>query len=343
MFQKNKLSIIMPVYNAQAWIAESIDSVLAQTYTDWELLCVDDGSPDNSAELVRAYAEKDPRIFLLQKENGGVSSARNYGIDHARGEYVAFLDADDLALPTMYETLITQLEKENADCSFCAFTRFFTSGKRLTTKETSFEFLAREPRDVKYFFYSTPAKVEGDVLTTADLHGACWRSIFRAEQLKKHHIRFTEGIRFSEDQVFVVEYLQHCSKLCYTEQPLLLYRAQTKKWVHHNLYESNMLLLKQQRKLLAENDFYSERQKKKLAAYLKYSTYMMILNEDLMFLEDAAARISGYGKEFSRLLTLRGLIEKMKIGFSVKKIVLFLMLKLRLYRLVQKRFPNKRY
>ncbi len=343
MSENKELSIIMPIYNAEQWICETIDSVLAQTYTNWELLCVNDGSPDKSAEIVREYSEKDPRIILLDKPNGGVSSARNFGIEHAKGDYIAFLDADDIALPEMYQTLISLLEGKSNDCSFCAFTRFFLSGKKLTTHETSFEALMAEPHDIKYFFYSTPSRTEGDTLITADIHGSCWRSVFKASIIRENNIRFTQNIRLSEDQVFVIEYLQHCERIGYTEKPLLLYRAQTKKWVHHNLYESNMLLLDRQLKLLWENDFYSAKQKRGIAAYLKYSIYMAVINEDLMFKSDAARIIASYEKKFKGLLTLRGLVEKMKLGFDAKKAILFILLKLHLYRLVQALYPNKKY
>ncbi len=338
-----KLSVIMPVYNAEQWIGETIESVLAQIYTDWELICVNDSSPDNSAEIIKEYAERDSRIILLNKPNGGVSSARNFGIDHATGDYIAFLDADDIAKPEMYATLVSLLEKEDSDCSFCAFTRFFVNGKTLTTIETSLEKLKLNPHDIKYFFYSTPAVTEGDTLTTADVHGSSCRSIFKTDIIKEKNIRFIEGCRFSEDQVFVVEYLQACKKISFTHSPLLLYRAQTKAWVHHNLYESDMMLIKRQLELLDKNDFYSKKEKRKIAAYLKYSAYMMVINEDLMFKADAYKIIPSYGKDFDRLLTFGGLIQKMKSNFDVKKVALYFMLKLRMYKLVQKTFPNKKY
>lgn len=343
MDKQLKLSIIMPVYNVEQYIAESIKSVLAQTYKNWELLCVDDGSKDESVSIIKKYAINDSRIILLQKNNGGVSSARNYGIEHASGEYIAFLDADDLALPEMYETMIDLMNKEESDCVFCSFTRFFLSGKQITTFETSFDALKENPHDIKYFFYSIPAKMDGNNLITADIHGSCCRSIFKRKLIQENKIRFVEGIRFAEDQLFVIEYLYRCNKINYIDKPLLLYRAQTKKWVYHNLYESNILLLKHQINLLQKNDFYSYKEKCKIQAYLQYSTYMMIINEDLMFKHNAAEIIASYGKEFNRLLTCRGFIEKMNVNFDIRKVILFILLKLHLYRLVQYLFPNKRY
>ncbi|HAP03774.1 MAG TPA: teichuronic acid biosynthesis glycosyl transferase, partial [Lachnospiraceae bacterium] len=91
-----KVSIITPCYNGAKYIGETIESVLAQDYKDWEMLIVNDGSSDNSAEVISSYAEKDPRIRLINQPNGGSANARNNGIRQATGRYIALLDADDL-------------------------------------------------------------------------------------------------------------------------------------------------------------------------------------------------------------------------------------------------------
>ena len=90
-----KISVIVPVYNVERYLRRCIDSILAQTFTDFELLLIDDGSKDSSGEICDEYAAKDSRIIVFHKENGGVSSARNVGLDNVRGEWVAFVDADD--------------------------------------------------------------------------------------------------------------------------------------------------------------------------------------------------------------------------------------------------------
>ncbi len=338
-----KISIVVPVYNAAEWLGETIESVLNQTYGNFELLMVDDSSPDNSADIIHSYMEKDERVKYIKKENGGVSSARNLGIEMATGEYIAFLDSDDIALPEMYGKLIENMEKNDADACFCFFTRFFKNGKTLTHREPSFEHVAKDPRDIKYFLLSTSSKVDGDVLTTDDIHGSSCRNIYKRSILIDNNIRFNENVRFAEDQLFVVSYLYCCKKVGYIDEPLLLYRAQTKPWKHHELYVSNMHLLEEQLSLIEANTLYTEKEKKRLCAYCKYSIYMAVINEDLMFKNDAYKIIKSYGKNFSKLLTFGGLKEKMKIKFDFKKIILFFMLKLHMYKLVQKTFPNKKY
>ena len=107
------ISVIIPVYKVEALLARCVDSVLAQTYQDLEIILVDDGSPDRCGEICDAYARKDPRIKVIHKENGGLSSARNAGLDIARGEYIAFVDSDDWIEPEAYETMLSLAEKKN--------------------------------------------------------------------------------------------------------------------------------------------------------------------------------------------------------------------------------------
>ena len=118
-----KLSIIIPIYNKARYLADCIESVLAQTYTDFELILVNDGSKDASGEICDRYAAGDGRIKVCHKPNGGVSSARNAGLDMSSGEYLGFVDADDMLVESMYEVLIGNLEQFESDISICGVKR----------------------------------------------------------------------------------------------------------------------------------------------------------------------------------------------------------------------------
>ena len=118
------ISVIVPVYKVEAYLPACVESVLAQTYQNFELILVDDGSPDNCPALCDDFAARDSRIRVIHKENGGVSSARNAGIDAAKGDYLAFLDSDDLWSPLFLEQLHLALEETDADFSLCLFRRF---------------------------------------------------------------------------------------------------------------------------------------------------------------------------------------------------------------------------
>lgn len=109
-----KISIIMPVYGVEDYVGKAIESIQAQTLTDWEFFCVDDGTKDRSGEICDEYAAKDPRIIVIHKENGGAPSARNVAIDKAKGKYMYFMDSDDWAEPTMLEDMYNLAEKNNS-------------------------------------------------------------------------------------------------------------------------------------------------------------------------------------------------------------------------------------
>lgn len=119
------ISVIVPVYNVEKYLNECIDSILAQTYTDFELILVDDGSPDNCGAICDEYAEKDSRIRVIHQENGGLSVARNTGLDAANGEYITFVDSDDVIYKTYLERLLQTLLLENADVAVCNKTEFW--------------------------------------------------------------------------------------------------------------------------------------------------------------------------------------------------------------------------
>ena len=126
------ISVIVPVYQAEALLPQCVESVLAQTFSDWELLLIDDGSRDGSPTLCDGYAARDPRIRVFHKPNGGVSTARNLGLEQATGPYIAFLDADDAFEPAALETLWYLREKAGADSAGCAHYNVTPDGERRT-------------------------------------------------------------------------------------------------------------------------------------------------------------------------------------------------------------------
>lgn len=118
------ISVIIPVYKTEAYLTACVESVLAQTYQNFEIILVDDESPDNCPQMCDAFAARDNRIRVIHQENGGLSSARNAGIEIARGEYLAFLDSDDLWTPNFLERLYRAIEETGADFAVCMFQRF---------------------------------------------------------------------------------------------------------------------------------------------------------------------------------------------------------------------------
>ncbi len=124
------ISVIIPVYNAEKYLNDCIESVLKQTYKNLEIFLVDDGSPDRSGEICDEYAKKDGRIHVIHKENGGVSSARNCVLKLIKGEYVGFIDSDDFIEENMYEVMFSNLQSEDADIAVCGFVKNFNNGDK---------------------------------------------------------------------------------------------------------------------------------------------------------------------------------------------------------------------
>lgn len=122
---KPLISVIIPAYNVETYIERGIQSVCEQTYQDLEIIVVDDGSTDHTGKIVDELAQKDKRIVVIHKKNGGVSAARNDGIDHAHGEYIGFVDGDDTIAPDMYEFLLQNAQKYQADISHCGYQMVF--------------------------------------------------------------------------------------------------------------------------------------------------------------------------------------------------------------------------
>lgn len=202
------LSVIVPVYNVEAYLPKCIESILAQTYGDLELLLVDDGSPDNSGAICDDYAKKDSRITVIHKENGGQGSARNRALDIAKGEYIAFVDSDDFIEPNMYETMIEAMERTGSDLSLCGFITH--SGLRLVEsavpdKETVF----KSDEEILRYYLDSPF-----------VGGQPWNKVFKKTAFDS--IRFPEGT--AREDVYIMHLaLAECKKAVHTAERLYHY------------------------------------------------------------------------------------------------------------------------
>lgn len=202
------VSIIVPVYGVERYLPRCVDSILAQTYGDFELILVDDGSPDGCPGICDAYGAKDDRVVVIHQENGGVSSARNAGLDLVRGTYIAFCDGDDYWDPRYLENLVNWAGEQQADMVICRF--FRDAGAKGVQPGPDFAPGTWEltgPRDT--FGYLTDYILGGK-------HGwEVWTRLFRAHIVRKHSIRFcTACENYGEDMAFTLEYGLYAKKIC---------------------------------------------------------------------------------------------------------------------------------
>lgn len=186
----NKISIIIPVFNASAFLRECIESILSQSFRDFELLLINDGSKDDSGSICDEFANKDSRIKVFHQANCGVSVTRNVGLDKANGEWIVFADADDIMLPDALEILYATAIQYNPDI-------IEGSTKVMVNEEIS-------P------LYVNNYKQNNDPLISMG-HPALWGYMFRASVIKDNNIHFIQGLAYSEDQVFLAE-TAVCSK-----------------------------------------------------------------------------------------------------------------------------------
>lgn len=255
-----KISVIVPVYNVENYLSRCLDSILNQTYSDFEVLLVDDGSRDNSGCICDEYALKDSRIQVYHKENGGVSSARNVGIQNARGKYSIHVDGDDSVEPEMLERLWRTAELEKADVVIVDF--FIDTGHKVRLKTQRPESL--EPDKV----------IEG--ILTGKLHGSTWNKLIKHEMYFKYHITFPENINCCEDVLVVTRLLLQQLKVVYLPEAF-----------YHYTYNPNSIIRTLTRKTFDELFLFVEKMQKilegnaELTESLNYTK--LIIRKDALF------------------------------------------------------------
>lgn len=210
------VSVIVPVYNTETYIAECIESVIAQTFTDWELILVNDGSTDRSGAICDEYATRDPRIRIIHQPNAGVSAARNTGLDSAKGEWITFLDADDYASELLLQNLYQHANVHNADFVSCDF-NFFFPDKHLE-------------ENIRYNWDSQNASLTDYIIT--ERWTCIWGCLFKREIVCNHNLMFPIGVRFCEDIFFIIRLIYFSEKRSHVNIPLYTYRQHNSSLLH---------------------------------------------------------------------------------------------------------------
>lgn len=196
-----KVSVIVPVYNAEATLKKCVDSLLSQTFPYFEVLLVDDGSKDSSGAICDEYARQDSRVKVFHKANGGVSSARQYGIDHAQGEYTIHADPDDWVESEMLAELYLKAKETDADMVICDFYGNTYKGQRLISQK--------------------PSSLHHDVVLKelfGRLMGSTWNKLIRRACYEKYHVHFPQELSFCEDQYVCAALVKENIKIEYVSR-----------------------------------------------------------------------------------------------------------------------------
>jgi len=224
---KPKISIIVPIYNVENYLGRCLDSLLTQDYEDFEVIAINDGSTDNSLTILQEYAKNDPRIYILNKENNGVSLARNDGLLKAKGEFIGFVDPDDWIEPQMYKDMLKVAEEDNIDIVMCSYTREFGTH----SKEKMFAF----PERCNYFDEEVhkrilrrlvgPLNEEVANPELLDAWGTVWSKLYRAELIKNNNLQFVDlsEIGSNEDTLFNIHACYYAKSFVFLNKPYYHY------------------------------------------------------------------------------------------------------------------------
>lgn len=221
-----KISVIVPVYKVEKYIVECIESIIAQTYSDFELILVDDGSPDKSGEICDRYAEKDFRIRVLHKENGGVSSARNFGIKHAVGDWLCFVDSDDTILPTYLEDF--ELDRTEAEIYMQGYVK--VKDERIIEQ---YSFAKCKSLD----FASILAYSEENCI----LNSPCFK-LYKRTIVNKNEVMFDLKTSYGEDHLFSLDYCKHIYSVHFSLSCGYIYRISEGESLSHRRIPLNDII-----------------------------------------------------------------------------------------------------
>lgn len=291
-----KISIIMPVYNAETTVSRMIDSIRVQTFLDWELICVNDGSTDNSGDILDVYVRKDSRVRIFHKRNEGVAMARQMGMDKAQGEYCIHADADDWVEPTMLEDLYNKAKQDDADVVIADYFVNSKDSERICRQQPSSLF----PLDVLQDMFNN------------NIFGSLWHKLVRTELYRKYNVKFFAGINHCEDLLIWVQLLQHQEiKVSYLPKAYYHYVANEASITRHftrDTYDMRLRFWEKLTTLLYKPEL----------EYLKEKAAFSIFTEgfiyDVLTKEEIGNGLKRYKKQIRQLKSL-----KWRVGFTMLK------------------------
>lgn len=284
-----KVSVIMPVYNVEAYLEKSVASVLEQTLEELELILVDDGSPDRCGEICDAIAKRDMRVRVIHQKNAGVSNARNAGLTMAQGEYIGFVDSDDMISPEMFCHLYGIAVEYGCDLVSSRYCSLSGASWEIQTPDTVWIDCIDKPLQRE--------EIE-DALLPAAYKGfdcAVWNKLFKRDIIERQSIRFQPKLSIGEDYLFVLSYLANTQRYFYTTQIMYYYYVREGSAIRtfHADYMDNYYYLYQEKKRLLSH----ENKNLKVLKYNNMLWYLMI-GED--FFQATAGSDETYIKRMRR-------------------------------------------
>lgn len=244
-----KISIIVPIYNSSMYLDRCLKSIINQTYSNIEILLIDDGSTDNSLEICNQFAIKDKRIKVFHKENNGVSAARNDGIEYSTGDYIAFIDSDDYLELDMYDRMMKINDKFDCDIVMCDCYKESSFNKEIFSHNIRSGHYDRSMLIKEYF----PTLLMTNSVDYPATISNCV-CLFKKDVIIKNNIRYEVGIRFSEDLLFGSKYMYYANSFYYMKHECLYHYVMNQNSVTHTYYKNKWENMK--KLFLAIDDFF---------------------------------------------------------------------------------------
>lgn len=239
------LSIIVPIYNVEKYLSKCLDSILAQSFSDFELILINDGSQDHSNLIMEEYAQKDKRIITVYKENQGVSAARNTGLELAHGKYIGFVDADDWISSNMYNDIISDMEEHSADLGIVGLKYTKDYNASITQTIITDKAILKQEQLAAELFH-IPHTISSSVCN----------KLFRKDHIKQF---FDPSLRMAEDLMFVLNYLENVSMGVWIKTPLYYVRTRAESATRSDpdIYIDSLKIKKQICETLKTSVFFS--------------------------------------------------------------------------------------
>lgn len=305
------ISVIVPVYNVEKYLYSCIDSILAQTYNNLEIILIDDGSTDCSGKICDEYALKDSRILVIHKENQGLGLARNSGLEIAKGKYILFVDSDDYIHPKMVEELINNLVNVSADTCFCGYFSVYKNDLIEDNPAYYNDRIFKGNEIINEVLLNMIGGLPSDKYDTK-LNMAVWHALYSTEIIKKNHLTFPSEREFiSEDIIFHILYLQCAKKVYYISTPLYYYRASRIDSLTQRFDESEFI-----RHISSYNKLNSE-----LSKILPSSQFQLRTQRYLLGRIRVCIQKSVYYKDSHKSFKLREHIKKTINDSTVREII----------------------
>lgn len=205
------ISVVMPIYNAMKYLADCIDSVLAQKGVSLELILVNDGSTDNSLSICQSFADNNDNVRVVSIDNSGPATAKNVGLSMATGEYVSFIDSDDALMPDMYKKMMESAHRHDADITCCSYLQIDEQGNLSHTEASNKEYVLTQEETVRRF------------LTKDKIYTQNWTKIYRRKMLSDNNISYVDGLKTEEDTLFNIVAFSACKIVTIVDEPLYRY------------------------------------------------------------------------------------------------------------------------